>query len=703
MGGRTRIAIAGIGLFLAWLPVVSIPAVPADPEEGKVALSIVVDVTDPSDGRAEVSMTVSGVRGSKGLFFVAISDPEEHSFHRASFTDAAGASIAFERDGNRWELSAFSGETVVARYQVQPGGLGRHGHQGWIGPDWASFDGRIFAMPQGVGLAEDIRVRYDVPQGWTVATPFRSEGDWLVLDSFDRRVNVEALQRSCVGLGPFRESVHTYGDMDLRVYTPESFEAEWADRLHTDTDKLGAWFHETYGFDLGAPFSVVWLPRAPDGDRVWGGAWANGACYEHDKSERHNWLLLGHRFAHPINEYSAAGLMIGPDRDKWFTEGWAAYVEIVGTEATGILDKDQGFNRLYNRYLKEILTLEGTEPPLSQHHVRGDAMREFVHYRKSALTAKILDDSMRERAGVGLDDFMVFLYGKYAHKEGAVDLREELQTFTGVSWDGFWQTHVDSVGGVYPTWDSYVDERIETRLKSVPMAYAGGSPVSATYVHFLARTGDFSSYSDVRDFVVAEGVRRALLSRHGVRLLPDALHGKAYGLNAHVRYRLALAERAYPVDKLPRLESPGCGGSPPPDPPAAKFVPNGKKHASAPIFEEILIREEAYEASLGRSGASRFGIRVGESDEPEGTRLQLSVRPGDPLLGTAEWIGVPVSATWEILRDEKVEQTVTMELEPEWTTSWEKLEGERSKGEAILTLRLSADGELVGERPIWQR
>jgi len=714
--GQVRNIGVAIGLFLAWLPVAATRAEPPAPsaevpggseraaEDAHTAglkLSIVVDVREPGDGVAEVTMTVEGVSGSEGLFFATLALDKEVAVRGASFTDARGGAISFQRERRYWRLSPFAGDTVVARYQVKPGGMGRHGHQGWIGSDWASFDGRIFLMPEGVATAEDIRIRYEMPPGWVAATPFDVDGDWHRLNRFERRIDVEALQRSCVGLGPFRASKRDLGEMELRVYTPESFDTAWADQLHRDTARIGAWFHESFGFDLKAPYALVWLPRAADGERVWGGAWSNGACYEHDTPERHNWLLLGHRFAHPMNEYNPAGLSIGPDRDRWFDEGWAAYVEIVAAEATGVIEPATGFNALYKKYLQGVLRVHH-EVPLSQHHVEDAELREFIHYQTAPLTVKILDDRMKARTGRGVEDFMAHLYAEHGWKRGAIDLREEVEAFTGQSWDAFWTTHVDRVSGIYPTWPGFADERIETRLAGKPMAFAGGSPVSATYVHFLGRTGDFASYAEVRDFVVTEGIRRARLRQHGVRLLPEPLHDKAWGLSPAIRYRLAKAERAYPVDDLPRPASRGCGAPSPPDLPPATFVPNLKKHPSAKIFVELLEREAAYEAEMGAL-AERIGINVGDGEALAGSHTQIAIRESDPLLGTAEWSGVPQHVTWEILRDGVVEQSGSMVHEPGWGSSWEKLEGERAKGEAILTLRVTADGERVGERPIWQR
>ena len=122
---------------MAWIPVASIRAQPVVEPVSNRTLDIVVDVTEPAEGIAKIEMTVDHVDGSNGMYFAAVGAPEEYALHSASFADGSGKAIPFERDRRYWRLAPFSGNTVVARYKAKPGGMGRHGHQGWIGPEWA--------------------------------------------------------------------------------------------------------------------------------------------------------------------------------------------------------------------------------------------------------------------------------------------------------------------------------------------------------------------------------------------------------------------------------------------------------------------------------------------------------------------------------------------------------------------------------------
>ena len=114
-------------------------------------------------------------------------------------------------------------------------------------------------------------------------------------------------------------------------------------------------------------------------------------------------------------------------------------MEIVAAEATGVIEPATGFNALYKKYLQGVLRVHH-EVPLSQHHVEDAELREFIHYQTAPLTVKILDDRMKARTGRGVEDFMAHLYAEHGWKRGAIDLREEVEAFTGQSWDAFWTT-----------------------------------------------------------------------------------------------------------------------------------------------------------------------------------------------------------------------------------------------------------------------
>ena len=54
------------------------------------------------------------------------------------------------------------------------------------------------------------------------------------------------------------------------------------------------------------------------------------------------WQLLAHRLGHSINKYPPNGMSIRDRDDKWFKEGFASYIEVIATAATGAAS-DEGY------------------------------------------------------------------------------------------------------------------------------------------------------------------------------------------------------------------------------------------------------------------------------------------------------------------------------------------------------------------------
>ena len=137
---------------------------------------------------------------------------------------------------------------VLAQYVVTPGGWGRHGHQGIVLENWAAFDGRAFLLPRSkVGLRALARVRFAVPEGWTVASPLVEKDGWFEIGGYRAALTAQMLNGSCIGVGPFVGVTRTIGSTEYRVFTY----GEWSDalraRLETRSYALFQWFHDNLG------------------------------------------------------------------------------------------------------------------------------------------------------------------------------------------------------------------------------------------------------------------------------------------------------------------------------------------------------------------------------------------------------------------------------------------------------------------------
>jgi len=134
------------------------PAWPGEP--GQPRVEIIVDFTRTQFGRVPVTMRVLGVDGKKAYTFRLNAKNDEYRYYKARFTNREGQVVPGELKGASYRLSAFEGDMIEASWETEPGGLGRHGMQGVIRDDFASFDGRLFLIPRNAHRLAAARIHY---------------------------------------------------------------------------------------------------------------------------------------------------------------------------------------------------------------------------------------------------------------------------------------------------------------------------------------------------------------------------------------------------------------------------------------------------------------------------------------------------------------------------------------------------------------
>ena len=191
---------------------------------------------------------------------------------------------------------------------------------------------------------------------------------------------------------------------------------------------------------------------------------------------------------------------------------FASYVELTSTAATGIVEDQTYWNWLYRSYRlgrqknpKKDLAM--TDEP----DARG-LTKEYVHYRKAPLVMKMLEDQMVARSGKNVEQFMRAMWQKHGQFRSPLAVKDELEAFTGSNFDDFWATMIEQSGVVIPVWPEYITATIRENQKRPPAVSVGGDPVSGDYLHYLASSGRFATFAQIRDHLVTEqAVRDRLL------------------------------------------------------------------------------------------------------------------------------------------------------------------------------------------------
>lgn len=722
-----RRAALAVGLLLAgWVLAHPAPtrAETQDPRLGPPGLNAggpeveaIVDATRTESGALGVTLRVSKIRDPR-MAFLQKGSNDQYTFHDVSFSDGNGAVIPHTMRGQRYHLDPFAGDTVVATYSVVPGGIGRHGHQGHLDSDHATFDGRIFLRPTHAQSVSRVRVRFDTPEGWVVAAPFHQEGDWYTLDEFRADIAYEVLGKTCVGLGRFDVATRRFGAMPVRVYSYSGFEPDHKNVLNDHVFRIVGWFHEQFGFDAHTPYVVVYVPQQ-GGDRVFGGSFANGTCYENPDARLRSWQLLAHRIGHSIDEYNPSGMTLRDTEDHWFMEGWASYIEVVATEATGIAGNEKYWNELYDRYQRIRAAKPGYDVPLAdEQRITSSDAREFLHYTKGPLVLRMLDHWMRERSGKSMEEFVGAMWPRYGFQHAGFPLRDELERFTGDSYDDFWAVFVDRPGVVIPVWPGFVEPDPSAPRGGGPVAArVAGEPISGNYLYYLARDGGFARYRDIQAFVIQEVERRRRLRAAGVHFFSQQEEGFLYSLSPARRVEIASAERDYAERFFAEPPSgvsahrAGTGEMPA----VRKFrssewTPELDTEAGR-MFEELLSAEAGYLDDLVSSGVSALTLRVFPrtrnktmTKQKGSGRDQLAIASHDHVEARTRWNRPRDAAQLVVLDGDRLLVKKSVHIDPGQTyVSTSFYREPLPPGERILRFQIRSADRILIERAFWQR
>ena len=660
---------------------------PGAPDAPRV--EIVGDLRDAASGKMRITMHFMDLSDAMDSFTPG-GKPPELRYSDVTFFDAKGSTIGSSHKGRTWTPAGMHRDELYVQYLVQPGGDGRHGEQGIVTPTWASFDGRVFMMPDGGGALRAGRVRFEAPEGWTTAHPFHEQDGWLLADVYGSDKVLQALSKSCFGVGPFVEQTRQFGNTEARVWTISSWPERDREGLNRDTLAIFGWFNHTYDFNPGFPMSWIWTPK-DNNHRVYGGSSANGTCFEQPRPDTRAWQLMAHRVGHSVNEYPPSGMNNRDEGDAWFTEGWATFVELEATVGSGVADSAPRWDSLYRTYQKTRVDHPERDLPLRiELTARGDT-KEFIHYWKCPMVMKILQDWVARRYGKDLNVFMAQMHREYGGYRAPFPFKEELEKFVGASLDDFWSLFVDRKGDLYPVWDEAVTPAVRAAAQKPGAGTVHGQAVSGAYIEYLVGTGDFARYGDIKDFLEREEARRVQLEQAGFSFLPPKLEEVRTGFPPETRYSLAKAEAAWPGMATPQ---------PLPD---GQLVldesdPDGK------IFAELLADEATYESSMDGTGLQALELQQKNADGKFRGDPILTFSDDQPVRLRAVWAWPAGGADISAGRGSEHADKHRVTIAPGWTQSWSVfVPSDRPKGNGIVTFQVTPDGQHPVSRSFWQR
>lgn len=342
--------------------------------------------------------------------------------------NARGETIHVRGDGPQWDARP-SSEPSVLRYRVRL----RHD----LERDWAAgvneaaygFSGGIVAIGRALFVTPEsmdaAAVRFDLPSGWSVETPWARTGP----DEY-RVGSSNELHNAVLIAGRF----HTAGDTALRVALTGEMNAG-ARQIQALVDRVRPEFEAIF---QGPPASASVL--AVVGKNRWDGAWRGGVFGTSisllwpelpSSNNADQWAAtLAHELFHLWNGATA---MVTTAAEEWFKEGFATYYATVALTRAGVWDRDAAIAEL-GRWLGRIPDRRGAPSLIEAGAEKG---RNFgLLYGGGLAVALSLDTQLRtvSAGGTSLDTVMAGLYRRRGGQAVVVtneDLLDEIRAAGG--------------------------------------------------------------------------------------------------------------------------------------------------------------------------------------------------------------------------------------------------------------------------------
>ena len=332
---------------------------------------------------------------------------------------------------------------MKVEYAVRPGAVGRHGHIGYLDGRFGLIEGKnLFLFPRDAAGFNGITVEFKLPEGWEAVCPWKKTGGVFAIErdyygyGLDTRT---VLDKAVIGFGNFRSCEKEIDGFKARIYAFSGWSPERSASICERAFKLTEYQVKLFGFNKRWDYTVIFVPEAADKERrVFGGSYSLGQGYEMEKLTSRRWELFSHRLHHVFNAYPPLGMSM----DTWFAEAGASYYEIKALSSLGYYKLEDRLFRLYGSYKSGRA---GNDAPLSSEPEPNSKKENFLHYTKAPLVAYLLDEKIKKntKGEKDLDLFLRHIYSERAMRKGALNLREELEKFTGAGFGDFFEKYVD--------------------------------------------------------------------------------------------------------------------------------------------------------------------------------------------------------------------------------------------------------------------
>ncbi len=311
--------------------------------------------------------------------------------------ESAQRRIDAQIQGQMLFIGPFTGfeKKVMLHYAIQPGDLSKHGHQGYLHPDYGLLAGEQFLLLPAAGRASRTEIQFEVPEGWQIFLPPISASNFEVTQNKIITTDTSwtgfyQLVKNCYIFGKF--SATWTQSQSLTFLFSKDIDVSLQNKIQKSTMALVQFNNQRFHRQLPR-YTFCFAASADDSVKIMGGVGPFSMGFTFSPNEKRDWQLLAHRLFHVYFDQFIGIKALHLPPDIWFLEGLATFYEIIAPENLklddfGIISYRSGeeFKKLYHRYLyfrikdPELFQLIPAE---KVHLLSGQT--EFLHYTQAPL------------------------------------------------------------------------------------------------------------------------------------------------------------------------------------------------------------------------------------------------------------------------------------------------------------------------------
>jgi len=477
-------------LFVALFTFLAVPAA----AQTNYELDYLVTVPDPASGTAQVTMWIRGTGAEQALTITEIPDTkyatmdvlEIHAYksdgEKLGLTrDPASGRPSGWNSVVTWKMQHAGSDSVRVEYKVAVNDWGvrdpglSYMEVNYIGKDWAACRGASLLLVPLTGSSvygndpvSKMRVRFSLPEGWNVFTPWSPEDDGYspIFDNPNPRENwVLMVGNTSIAMGNFHPYRQQFGNTEVTVAVYGGWSEAERDRLAQESLAVYQYYYNVFGINSAQRYLIIMNPLSDDGSRICTGKYSNSTGMY---GEYNQWLgyiqishwLFNHNMSHHWNQFSF-GFWGLKDQGEWMVEGATVFYEVKVCDALGFGSGNELEDRLREysqRYMDEYVN-QGSDRAIDGRDGVTLGHDEFFDYRKPVLVMFLLAKEIAQRTNgtKTFNGFMNYFYQKYKNYTYGVDcdaytVLAELGVYTGSDFTQFFEDYIFGTTTVDVSW-----------------------------------------------------------------------------------------------------------------------------------------------------------------------------------------------------------------------------------------------------------